>query len=94
MAGSKRQENYAYAHYTSGSNSVKKGPGVLKAIIIGTSAAGTITIEDAQTDTTPVIAVLTAVASVGPVVVEFNTKFQTGLFVKLSATMDVTVVYE
>ncbi len=82
-----------YSHLTTGTTTVKKGVGTLKRIVVNTSAAGTITVEDAITDTTPVIAVITCVASVGPVVVDFDLDFSTGLTVKLSATMDITVVY-
>lgn len=89
-----RADNYSYAHLTTGTNTVKLGNGVLRSIMINTSAAGTITVEDALTDTTPVIAVITCVAAVGPTQLKYDLKFTTGLIVKLSATMDLTVVYE
>jgi hypothetical protein len=71
----------------------KAGPGILRRITVNTSAAGTITVRDALTDTTPIIAVITCVASVGPTVVEFDVPFAVGLRVTASAVMDITVVY-
>lgn len=89
-----RQGPTGYSHQTAASAvNVKAGPGILKRITVNTSAAGTITVRDALTDTTPVIAVITTVASVGPVTIEFDLPFTVGLRVTPSATMDITVVY-
>ena len=89
-----RQAPTGYSHQTAASAvNVKSGPGILHRITVNTSAAGTITVRDALTDTTPIIAVVTTVASVGPVSIEFNVPFTVGLRVTPSATMDITVVY-
>lgn len=83
-----------YSHLTSGTNTVKKGPSTLVGLVVNTPAAGTITIEDAASDTTPVVAVITLAGDETPFALGFGIQLTYGLTVKLSATMDVTVVYE
>lgn len=92
MASDQAPRGYSHLTAAAAAN-VKAGPGRLHRITINTSASGTITVRDALTDTTPIMAVVTTVASVGPVTIEFDAPFTVGLRVTPSATMDITVVY-
>lgn len=71
---------------------VKTGKGILYRIIIGTTAAGAITIYDNTAASGTVVAVLKA--SIGEGSYAFGTIFQNGLTVVTAAESDITVVYE
>lgn len=91
------QSNTVATRVTGGTSAVniKSGPGRLVRIVVHTSAAGTITIRDALTDTTPVLGVVTCVASVGPLVLDMDIPFTVGLRVTPSSgTLDFSVVYK
>jgi hypothetical protein len=74
--------------------------GTLDAIVLGTPAAGTITVFDlaytacSGTPATNIVSVLTVQASAEPSTIPFSgALFQNGICVKASATMDFTVVH-
>ncbi len=77
---------------------VKSGAGILAAIIINKPlASGVIKIDDATSDTTPVIGTITLPATLlqdGPKVGIYNIAFNVGLTIVTSgATQDITVVW-
>lgn len=84
---------YTYKHLTSGTTVIKAGPGTLAAILVNKALTGTVTV----TDGTVTVAVLTngTTAPLGSVLFGGGggVQFQS-LSVALSATEDVTVVYE
>ena len=70
---------------------VKSGRGILKAIIVNTTAAGTITIYDNTAASGTKIG--TMKASIAENSYEFNALFQTGLTIVTGAASDITVIY-
>ena len=71
---------------------VKSGRGVLKAIIINTTAAGAITIYDNTSAAGTKIA--TIKASVVEQEFDYNCRFMTGLTIVTAAASDITVIWE
>lgn len=89
------------AHITgTTATAVKNSPGFLSQVVIGTPAAGTVSVFDLAaaactgTPSTNTLAVLTAIATDPPSNVAFGLNFVNGLCVKASAGMDLTVVYQ
>lgn len=90
----------AYTHITGTTATVvKSGPGTVHSVVVGTSAAGTISLFDlvpgscTGTPATNVVSVITEFASATPPppVYIFDTLFLNGICVKASAGMDITV---
>lgn len=75
---------------TATTTTVKSGAGILKAITVNTTAAGTIGIFDALSATNPIG---TLKASVGEQTYEYNVGFGTGLTIVTGAASDITVSY-
>ena len=82
-----------YAHLTTGATTLRTTGGVLHSITVNTPAAGSITVADAVSGTTPAIAIITPTSTLGTGTYLFDVGFNTGLTVTLGATMDVTVAY-
>lgn len=74
---------------------VKTGGGVLHSITFNKpTATGTVKIDDALTDTTPVIGTITVPASPQPVTLFYDVVFNTGLTIVTGvADQDITVAY-
>jgi hypothetical protein len=87
---------FGYNHITTNTTTtVKKGSGILHAIVINTkgASANTVTIYDNTTNASPVIAVFDSTTAVGTIL--FDVRFGTGLTI-VTATgtaPDMTVVY-
>jgi Tfp pilus tip-associated adhesin PilY1 len=87
---------FGYNHITTNTTTtVKKGSGVLHAIVINTkgASANTVTIYDNTSASSPVIAVLDSTSAVGSL--NFDAYFSTGLTI-VTATgtaPDMTVIY-
>lgn len=77
---------------TGTSTQIKTGSGILHAIIVGTTAAGSITIIDGTSGSTPNIGVLKASIVEGTYV--FNCQFSAGLRIVTAAASLVTVLWE
>lgn len=87
-------QGFNYTHITSATTTViRTGKGRLHSIVINTSTAGTITVGDNTTTGGTIIAVITAIASVGPAVCLYDVDFNTGLTIVTSATVDITVCW-
>lgn len=87
---------YTYANITTTTTTlVKSGAGFLHSITFNKPVAtGTVKIDDALTDTTPVIGTITTPASPMPVTVFYDIEFTTGLtIVTGTAAQDITVSY-
>lgn len=77
---------------TARTEQVKEGPGILHAVIIGTTAAGTIDIIDSVSGSTPIIASFKA--SVAEKAYVFDVAFSTGLKVTSGANSLITILYQ
>jgi hypothetical protein len=87
---------YDYANITSQTTTlVKTGGGLLHSITFNKpTATGTVKIDDALTDTTPVMGTITVPASPQPFTVFYDIIFQVGLtIVTGTATQDITIAY-
>lgn len=87
---------YSYANITTQTTTlVKSGAGFLHSITFNKpTATGTVKIDDAITDTTPVIGTVTTPASPMPVTLIYDIEFSTGLtIVTGTANQDITVSY-
>ncbi len=89
---------YSYARMTTAATLlVKTGAGVLHAIIVNTPVAnGTIELDDALTNTTPIIGKVTlpaALVNEGPQTAIYDVAFATGLSITTTGTMDITIAY-
>ena len=88
---------YNYTHLAgTGTTLIKTGPGLLHAIVVNTPVAGTLEADDALTNTTPVIAIMTVgtVTAMPPFTVTYDTVFSTGLTIKITTgAMDATIVW-
>ena len=71
---------------------VRSGASVLRYITINTAAAGAITVADAITATTPVVAIIQISALPGTY--RYDCVMANGIFVTTAANTDLTVVYE
>jgi len=95
-ANSKAAPFYSYANITTTTTTlVKTGAGFLHAIVLNKPVAtGTVKIDDAVTDTTPVIGTITVPASPQPTTIVYDLAFTTGLTIVTGvAAQDITVVY-
>lgn len=85
---------YAYQHLTTGTTTIKNGPGTFAGIVVNKALTGTVTV----TDGAATIAVLTngTTAPLGSVMfgAAGGVQYGVNLKVALSATEDVTVIYE
>jgi hypothetical protein len=76
---------------------IKIGPGVVHTIVIGTPAAGTVTLFDIApvlctgTPVTGIVSVITATTTFPSAPMIYDSLFQNGICVKASAVMDITV---
>ena len=87
---------WAYANITSQTTTLlKTGPGVLHSITFNKPVAtGTVKIDDAITDTTPIIGTITVPASPMPVTLIYDVEFRVGLtIVTGTADQDITVSF-
>lgn len=85
-------EKFEYKNITTGATTVvKSGTGVLKAITVNSTAAGTITVYDNTSAAGTKIATLKA--SVVEGTYEYNIAFATGLTIVTGAASDITVSY-
>lgn len=88
---------YNYTHLAATATTlVKTGPGILHAIVVNTPVAGTIEADDALTNTTPVIAILTigTATAMAPFSAIYDVEFSTGLTIKITTgASDVTIVW-
>lgn len=87
---------YNYRNITSQTTTlVKSGAGFLHSITFNKpTATGTVKIDDAVTDTTPVIGTITVPANPQPVTVFYDVYFSTGLTIVTGvADQDITVAY-
>jgi hypothetical protein len=86
------RDNYKYEYIsTATTTQVASGQGQLVRIIVGTTAAGAITVVDATSGSTPVIATLKS--SIAEGTYEFGINFFAGLRVITAAGSLITVVY-
>ena len=89
---------YNYTRVTTAATTlVKTGPGVLHAVIVNKpTATATIELDDALTNTTPIIGLLAAfAASIAPFSLIYDVAFTTGLSVTVgTATVDATIVWK
>ncbi len=87
---------WVYANITSQTTTLlKTGPGILHSITLNKPVAtGTVKIDDAITDTTPVIGTITVPASPQPVTLIYDVEFTVGLtIVTGTASSDITVAF-
>ncbi len=83
-------QKWNYTNITSATTTlVKTGAGVLHSIVVNTTAAGSIKIEDALTDTTPLIGTLKASVAEGTYL--YDVEFTTGLNIVTAGASDITV---
>lgn len=83
---------YGYTNITSASTTtVAKGAGVLHAIVINTTAAGTITVYDSTTGSGQKIATIAASPVTGQVFL-YDCVFSTGCTIVTAAGSDITVM--
>lgn len=95
-ANNKAAPFYSYLNITGTTTTlVKSGAGFLHAIVLNKPiATGTIKLDDAVTDTTPVIGTITVPANPQPTTIVYDLAFSTGLtIVTGTASQDITVVY-
>jgi hypothetical protein len=88
----------SYTHITGTTATVvKAGPGVVHTVVVGTPAAGTISLFDlvsgscTGTPATNVVSVITATSTFPAAPEIYDVLFNNGICVKASATMDITV---
>lgn len=88
----------SYTHITGTTATVvKAGPGVVHTVVVGTPAAGTISLFDLAsgsctgTPATNVVSVITATSTFPAAPEIYDVLFNNGICVKASATMDITV---
>ena len=85
------RDNYTYTHISTATTTVvSTKPCVLIAIIVNTTAAGAITIDDAVSATTPTIGIMKA--SIAEGTYEYKVFCATGLTIVTAAASDITVV--
>lgn len=89
---------YNYTRVTTAATTlVKTGPGILHAVIVNTpTATATIELDDALTNTTPIIGkMLMPTTASNPFTVVYDVAFSTGLSVTVAvATVDATIVWK
>lgn len=91
----------SYTHITgTTATEVKPGSGILHSVVVGTPAAGTISLFDlapascTATPSTNVVSVITATATFPAAPEIYDVLFQNGICVKASAAMDFTLTYQ
>lgn len=85
-------QQWNYTNITTNTTTlVKTGSGVLHSITVNTTSAGSIKIEDALTDTTPLIGTLKA--SVAEGTYRYDVAFTTGLNIVTAGASDITVAW-
>lgn len=85
-------DNYRVKYIsTATTTQVKTGAGVLKAIVVGETAAGAISIIDNTSGTTVNLGVLKA--SIAEGTYEFNCQFATGLRIITAGASKISVIY-
>lgn len=98
MSGTVTIGGYNYTRVTTAATTlVKTGPGILHAIVVNKpTSTATIEVDDALTNTTPIIGILGAfAASIAPFTVVYDVAFSTGLSVTVGvATVDATIVWK
>ncbi len=89
------REGRKFAHLTTGTNVIRAtgSQAWLHRITINTGAAGTITVYNNGAASGEEVAVIT-VAAGDEGSLEYDARMDTGLTLVLSATMDITVIYE
>jgi hypothetical protein len=88
---------YNYTRVTTAATTlVKTGAGILHAVVVNTpTSTGTIELDDALTNTTPIIGKMLFAASIAPFTVVYDVAFSTGLSVTVGvATVDATIVWK
>lgn len=88
---------YNSVHITTATTTlVKTGPGSIRSICVNTPvAAGTVTVDDALTATTPTMGIITTpAAAANPYCVQYNASFTTGLTIVTVGAQDVTVSFQ
>jgi len=79
---------------TAGTATLKYGPGVLQRIVIGNPSGTLITVYDNTAGSGTVIAIINSTGSAGPISLNFDCPFDTGLTVVSTGTWNATVMYE
>jgi hypothetical protein len=89
------REGRKFAHLTAGTNVLRATDtsAWLHRVVINTGAAGTITVYNNGAASGDVVAVITYATDTERTL-DFDVRLDTGLTVVLSATMDITVIYE
>jgi hypothetical protein len=97
MQGTVQIGGYTYTRVTSaGTTLVKTGPGVLHAVACNTpTSTATIELDDAITNTAPIIGKILFAAAATPSTVVYDVAFTTGLSVTVAvATVDATIIWK
>lgn len=85
------RDNYKYTHITTNATTVvENAPCVLIAVVVNTAAAGSVTIVDSATTTTPVVGILKA--SVAEGTYEYLIRCFNGLTIITAGATDLTIV--
>lgn len=86
-------QSYGLYKNISASALVKTGTGNVLGVVVNSHTNGTLKLEDAVTDTTPIIFNTITFAS-GPGFYNlFGAKFTTGLYAVIGGTADITIIY-
>lgn len=88
---------YNYTRVTTAATTlVKTGPGILHAVIVNTpTSTGTLELDDALTNTTPIIGKMLFPAACPPLTAVYDVEFNTGLSATVAvATIDATIVWK
>lgn len=72
---------------------IKTGPGNVAGVVVNSHTNGTLKLEDAVTDTTPVIFNTITFASGPGFYPLFGAKFTVGLYAVIGGTADITIIY-
>jgi hypothetical protein len=97
VSGTVQIGGYNYTRVTTATTTlVKTGPGILHAVACNTpTSTGTIELDDALTNTTPIIGKILFAAAATPSTVVYDVAFSTGLSVTVAvATVDATIIWK
>lgn len=100
VSGTVAIAGYNYTRVTTAATTlVKAGPGILHSVCINKlGASATIELDDALTNTTPIIGIITLPATITAItgfVLDYDVQFNTGLSVTVgTATVDATIVWK
>lgn len=86
-------QGYGLYKNFSASNLVKTGPGNVQGVIINSHTGGTLKLEDALTDTTPIISNTINFGVTERFIPFFGAKFTVGLYAVVGGTADLTLIY-